>query len=403
MENDPETANLMAEEANRQATTLTLIASENHSSRAVREACASVATDKYAEGYPGKRYYGGCEVVDRIEELARTRALALFPGAGDVNVQPHSGTTANLAALLAMIKPGSPILGMSLADGGHLSHGYPRSHTGQIFRATHYGVDSQTGLIDYDNVRDLAKQHRPAVIIGGASSYPRVIDYATLADIAAEVGARLLADIAHPAGLIAAKVLASPFPHADVVTLTTHKTLRGPRGGMILCHEDLAKRIHSSVFPGEQGGPFMHHIAAKAVAFGEALRDEFVRYQEQVVANASHLAAHLEERGLSIVTGGTDNHMVLVDLRSTEVTGAEMEERGRQAGISLNKNLIPGDPRPPRVTSGIRLGTAAVTTRGLCEAEMESLGSILVALLEGVDPVSFSGQVAELCEAFPLP
>jgi glycine hydroxymethyltransferase len=400
---DPEAAGLMAEEAERQASTLTLIASENHSSRAVREACASIASDKYAEGYPGKRYYGGCEVVDRLEELARSRALRLFPGAADVNVQPHSGTTANLAALQAMAKPGSLILGMSLADGGHLSHGYPRSHTGQIFRAVHYGVDSKSGLIDYDNVRDLAVQHRPQIIIGGASSYPRVIDYEALAGIAAEVGARLLADIAHPAGLIAAKVIESPLPHADVVTMTTHKTLRGPRGGMILCSEDLAKGIHSSVFPGEQGGPFMHQIAAKAVAFGEALGEEFVSYQRQVATNAAHLAASLMEKGLTVVTGGTDNHMILVDLRSTEITGAEMEARCRQAGISLNKNLVPGDVRPPRVTSGVRVGTAAVTTRGLCETEIEALAVILVAILGGQDPTEFRGQVAELCRAFPLP
>lgn len=400
---DPEIHALLRQEARRQAETLSLIASENHCSAAVRAACASVITDKYAEGYPGARYYGGCEVADQVEELARQRALEMFPGAGHANVQPHSGTTANLAALETLAGPGGSILGMALSAGGHLSHGYPKSHTGEIFAAHQYGVDLESGRIDYEEVRKLAREHRPKVLIAGASSYPRAIDYAAMKGIAQDVGAFLMADIAHPAGLIAGGQMPSPVEHADVVTMTTHKTLRGPRGGLILSTQDLARQIDSSVFPGAQGGPLMHQIAGKAVSFGEALQDDFKDYARRVVANAQHLARCLMDQGLDIVTGGTDNHMVLVDLRSTDVTGADVEDRGLEAGISLNKNMVPGDSRPPRVTSGIRLGTAAATTRGLGLSEMEALADILVGLVQGKDPAGFRGRVQEICAAFPPP
>jgi len=397
---DPEIANLLRQEEQRQTDTLSLIASENHCSAAVREACSSLITDKYAEGYPGARYYGGCEVADQVEEIARQRALRMFPGAGHANVQPHSGTTANLAALEALAGTGGTILGMALKDGGHLSHGYPKSHTGQIFTPVQYGVETDTGLINYDQVRQLAREHRPKVLIGGASSYPRTIDYAVMAEIAREVDAYLLADIAHPAGLMAGGQMASPVEHADVMTMTTHKTLRGPRGGLILTAGRLAAKLDSAVFPGAQGGPLMHQIAAKAVAFGEVLEDSFKDYVRQVVANAKHLARCLQDQGLDIVTGGTDNHMVLVDLSSLDVTGADVESHGLQAGISLNKNMVPGDQRPPRITSGIRLGTPAVTTRGMGLAEMEALADILVGLIHGKDPTTFRGRVQEICAAF---
>lgn len=400
---DAELARLLAAEVRRQSTTLSLIASENHSSRAVREACASVLTDKYAEGYPSARYYGGCEVADQVEELARSRALALFPGAERANVQPHSGTTANLAVLETLAGPGGRILGMALHAGGHLSHGHKASHTGQIFEAHQYGVDPQTGLLDYDEVRRLARQHQPKVLIAGASSYPRAIDYAAMAAIAREVGALLMADIAHPAGLMAAGVMSSPVGHADVLTMTTHKTLRGPRGGMILASAAIGDQIDRSVFPGAQGGPLMHQIAAKALAFGEALRPEFRTYQQRVKDNAAHLAACLVERGLGIVTGGTDSHLVMVDLRQRGVTGAEVEERGLAVGLSINKNMVPGDPLSPRKTSGVRLGTAAVTTRGMGKTEIGVLAAIIVDLIDGKDPAANRKRIAELCAAFPLP
>jgi glycine hydroxymethyltransferase len=400
---DPDLASLLEQEVRRQSTTLSLIASENHCSRPVREACASVLTDKYAEGYPNARYYGGCEIADRVEELACERARALFPGLAHANVQPHSGTSANLAVLEALAGPGGRILGMALEAGGHLSHGHQASHTGQLFAAAQYGVDPVSGLLDYDAVRELARRHRPQVLIAGASSYPREIDYAAMAGIAREVGAFLVADIAHPAGLMAAGVLPSPVGHADVLTMTTHKTLRGPRGGMILTGGELHKRIDRSVFPGSQGGPLMHQIAAKALAFGEALRDDFRSYQRQVKENARHLAACLEERGLGIVTGGTDTHIVLVDLRARGITGADAEERAQRAGISVNKNMVPGDPLPPRKASGMRVGTAAITTRGMGVAEVEILARILADLIDGVDPAAHRARVAELCAAFPLP
>jgi glycine hydroxymethyltransferase len=389
-------------EDERQQHSLTLIASENHCSAAVREASRSRITDKYAEGYPNRRYYGGCEIADGIEELARERALRLFAGAEDANVQPHSGTTANLAALLALAGPGGRIVGMALKAGGHLSHGHDKSHTGMVFQARQYGVDA-TGRIDLDEVRKVVREHQPKVVIAGGSSYCRNIDYAAFAAIAREVGALLLADIAHPAGLIAAGVVPGPVGIADVVTMTTHKTLRGPRGGMILAKRDVAKLIHSSVFPGAQGGPLVQQIAAKAVAFGEALRPEFQAYQRRVKANAAFLADRLLAAGLDLVTGGTDNHIVLVDLRRTDVTGAQIEERALAAGLSVNKNAVPGDPRSPMVTSGLRLGTAAVTTRGFGEDQIAVVADIIAGLVRGHDPDRYRPIVRGLCEAFPLP
>jgi len=399
---DPEVAAWLQREDRRQRTTLTLIASENHCSAAVREACSSRITDKYAEGYPNRRYYGGCEVADGIEDLARQRAMQLFAGAEDANVQPHSGTTANLAALVALAGPGGRIVGMALKAGGHLSHGHDRSHTGMLFAAKQYGVDA-SGRIDLDEVRRVVEEHQPKVVIAGGSSYCRNIDYAAFAAIAHEAGAVLLADIAHPAGLVAAGVVPSPVGIADVVTMTTHKTLRGPRGGMILAKKEVAKQIQSAVFPGSQGGPLMHQIAGKAIAFGEALRPEFRDYQRRVKENAAWLAQCLVERGLDIVTGGTDNHIVLVDLRKTDSTGAAIEERALAAGLAVNKNAVPGDPRPPMVTSGLRLGTAAVTTRGFGRDEIAQVAVIIDGLVKGQDPERHRAAVQSLCERFPLP
>lgn len=401
LQQDSEVAAWLKREDQRQATTLTLIASENHCSAAVREATASRITDKYAEGYPSRRYYGGCEVADGIEELARQRAKELF-GAEHVNVQPHSGTTANLEALMALAGPNGKIVGMALADGGHLSHGHPRSHTGMLFSPRQYGVDDD-GRIDLDQVRDLVREHRPHVLIAGGSSYARSIDYAAFAEIAREFEAYLLADIAHPAGLIAAGVLPSPVGIADVVTMTTHKTLRGPRGGMILATEAVAKKINSSVFPGSQGGPLVQQIAGKAVAFGEALQPAFKDYQQRVKVNAAHLANRLAGEGLKIVSGGTDNHIVLVDLRGTDVTGADVEERALAAGLAVNKNAVPNDPRPPMVTSGLRLGTAAVTTRGFGTAEIDQVADIVVGIVRGEDSERHRDVVRALSEAHPLP
>ena len=398
---DPEVAAWLQREDRRQAATLTLIASENHCSAAVREACASRITDKYAEGYPSRRYYAGCEVADGIEDLARQRGMQLF-GAEAANVQPHSGTTANLAALLALAGPNGRIVGMSLDAGGHLSHGYPRSHTGIVFDARQYGVDDG-GRIVLEEVRRVVKQHQPKVLIAGGSSYCRNIDYAAFAEIAKEVGALLLADIAHPAGLMAAGVVPGPIGIADVVTMTTHKTLRGPRGGMILATKDQIKAINSSVFPGAQGGPLMHQIAGKAVAFAEALRPEFKVYQQAVKDNAAFLAQCLAEQGLDLVTGGTDNHIVLVDLRGATMTGAEVEERALAAGLAVNKNAIPRDPRPPMVTSGLRVGTPAVTSRGFGRDQIRTTAEIIASLVRGEDPEKFRGIVQELCAAYPLP
>ncbi len=398
---DAELADWLQREDSRQRKTLTLIASENHSSQAVRETGGSRLTDKYAEGYPSRRYYGGCEVADAVEDLARARAKELF-GAEAANVQPHSGTTANLSVLMALAGANGRIVGMSLKDGGHLSHGHPKSHTGMMFDPRQYGVDAD-GLIDMDEVRDLCKEHRPQLLIAGGSAYARLIDYQAFADIAKEVGAYLLADIAHPAGLIAAGVIPSPVGVADVVTMTTHKTMRGPRGGMILAREEVAKKINSSVFPGSQGGPIMQQIAGKAVAFGEALQPSFRDYQMQVKANAQHLANCLQNAGLKIVSGGTDNHIVLVDLQGTDVTGADVEERALVAGLAVNKNAVPNDPRPPMVTSGLRLGTPAVTTRGFGTSEIEAVADIVIGLVRGEDPKRYRSVIEELCDANPLP
>ncbi|MCA8952613.1 MAG: serine hydroxymethyltransferase [Planctomycetes bacterium] len=399
---DPEVAGWLQREDRRQRTTLTLIASENHCSAAVREACGSRITDKYAEGYPGRRYYAGCEIADGIEDLARQRALQLFAGADTANVQPHSGTSANLEALLALAGPNGRIVGMSLKAGGHLSHGHHKSHTGVVFDAKQYGVDDR-GLIDLDEVRDLVREHRPQVLIAGGSSYCRIIDYAAFGEIAREFEAYLLCDIAHPAGLIAAGVLPSPVGVADVVTMTTHKTLRGPRGGLILAQERVVKDINSSVFPGGQGGPLVQQIAGKAVAFGEALQPGFKAYQQQVVDNARWLAECLVGHDLDLVTGGTDNHIVLVDLRKTEMTGAVIEERALAAGLAVNKNAVPGDPRPPMVTSGLRLGTPAITTRGFDRDAIKAVADVIGGLVRGEDPEKFKTRVQELCEAHPLP
>ena len=400
-EQDAEVAAWLQREDKRQSTSLTFIASENHCSAAVREAGQSRITDKYAEGYPNRRYYGGCEIADGIEELARERAKQLF-SAPEANVQPHSGSTANLAALIALAGVGGRIVGMGLAAGGHLTHGHQKSHTGMLFDARQYGVDD-AGLIDLDEVRDLVKQHRPKVLIAGGSSYSRIIDYAAFAEIAREHDAYLLADIAHPAGMIAAGVLPSPVGIADVVTMTTHKTLRGPRGGMILAKPDVRKAIDSSVFPGHQGGPLVQQIAGKAVAFGEALQPAFREYQQRVRDNAQRLAQRLTEKGLAIVGGGTENHIVLVDLRNSELTGAAVEERALAAGLSVNKNAVPNDPRPPMVTSGLRLGTAAVTTRGFGPDEIDTIADVFAGIVRGDDPASFQTTVSELCECHPLP
>ncbi len=399
---DPELAALLVAEDQRQRSTLTLIASENHCSPAVRQAASSSLTDKYAEGYPGARYYGGCEIADQVEELARSRAKQIF-GAEHANVQPHSGTSANLEVLEALAGPKGRILGMALKDGGHLSHGHKVSATGKLFEALQYGTDPSTGLLDYTEIRKLAREHRPAVLIGGASSYPRTIDWAELASISKEVGALLLADIAHPAGLVAGGVFPSPIGHADVVTMTTHKTLRGPRGGMVLCRAELQKKIDGGVFPGGQGGPLMHTIASKAVAFGEVLAPGWKVYAQAVLDNARHLAACLMERGLAIVTGGTDSHMVVVDLRAEALSGQDVEERCKVANLAVNKNMVPGDPRSPRVTSGIRVGTAAATSRGMTKAEFTQLADVLVAIVKGKDPGTQRPVIDALCRAHPLP
>ena len=399
---DPTVADLLIAEERRQASTLSLIASENHCSPAVREACSSVLTDKYAEGYPGARYYGGCEVADQVEDLARDRAKQLF-AAEHANVQPHSGTTANMAVLEALAGSNGRVLGMALASGGHLSHGHKVSATGKLFEPRQYGVDQDTGLLRYEEIREIAKEFQPRVLICGASSYPREIDYAAFSDIAKEVGAILLADIAHPSGLVAAGVIGSPIGHADVVTMTTHKTLRGPRGGLILSTQEHAKKIDSGVFPGGQGGPLMHQVAAKAVAFGEALTDAYKAYAHAVRAHAVRLADALIARGHNIVTGGTDTHMVVVDLRGHEFSGADIEERCKLAGLSINKNMVPGDPRSPRQTSGIRVGTAAATTRGLGPDDMDTLADVLDAIIRGNDPASQHARVAALCDRAPLP
>ncbi len=401
---DPTVARLIDAELRRQQDGLELIASENFASRAVIDAMGTPLTNKYAEGLPGKRYYGGCEVVDEVEQLAIDRLKQLF-GSEHANVQPHSGAQANFAAFMALIRPGELLMGMSLPHGGHLSHGAAVNHSGTIWRAVHYGVNPGTGLIDYDKVRDQALQDRPRLIIAGGSAYARIIDFAAFRSIADEVGAFFLVDMAHFAGLVAGGVYPSPVPHAQVVTSTTHKTLRGPRAGLILCISEHAKAIDKSVFPGTQGGPLEHVIAAKAVAFGEALTDDFKVYARQVVENARALANALIGRGFAIVSGGTDSHLMLVDLRPKDLTGKAAEKILGQAGITVNKNTIPDDPQSPFVTSGIRIGTPAVTTRGLGVGEMRRIAELIDRALTRPDEETLAGikaEVQELAAAFPL-
>ena len=404
---DPAVFDSILSEARRQADGLELIASENFVSEAVLEAMGTVMTNKYAEGLPSRRYYGGCEFVDVAEELARERAKQLF-GAEYVNVQPHSGAQANMAAYFSFLEPGDKILGMNLSHGGHLTHGSPVNFSGRLFEVVSYGVREQDGLIDYDALRDQARAERPRMIIAGASAYPRTIDFAAFGEIAREVGARMVVDMAHIAGLVATGHHPSPVPHSDVVTTTTHKTLRGPRGGLILCREEHAKAIDKSVFPFIQGGPLMHVIAAKAVALLEALRPEFIDYSGQVIANARALAEGLSERGFNLVSGGTDNHLLLVDLRAShgQLTGRDAEAALEASGITVNKNTVPGETRSPFVTSGLRIGTPALTSRGMKEGEMARIAAWISSILDAptdqdrIDGVR--GEVSELCSAFPL-
>ena len=400
---DPEVYASMERELQRQRDHLEVIASENFVSRAVMEAMGSHLTNKYAEGYPGARYYGGCEYVDEIETLVIERAKKLF-GAEHANVQPHSGSQANMAVYLAVLKPGDTIMGMDLSHGGHLTHGSRASISGKYFNATFYGVEPETEVINYDKVLEAAERNRPKLIIAGASAYPRFIDFKRMREIADSVGAYLMVDMAHIAGLVAAGEHPSPVPYADFVTTTTHKTLRGPRGALILCREEYAKKINSAVFPGTQGGPLMHIIAAKAVAFGEALRPEFRDYQKQVVKNAAALADELAAHGIRLVSGGTDNHLMLADVMSKGKTGAEMQELLDSANITANKNSIPFDTQPVKLTSGVRFGTPAVTTRGLGEEEMHTLGSMIAKLVENGESAvgEVKEQTLELCHRFPL-
>lgn len=404
---DPDLAAAIAGERRRQEDVLEFIASENYASPRVLEAQGSVLTNKYAEGYPGRRYYGGCHYVDIAERLAVERACRLF-SAAYANVQPHSGSQANAAVYLALAPPGSTLLGMSLAAGGHLTHGASVSFSGKLYRAVAYGVRPDDGRVDYDEVRDLARRHRPRLLVAGFSAYSRVLDWAVFRAIADEVGAYLVVDMAHVAGLVAAGIYPNPVPHADVVTTTTHKTLRGPRGGMILAraNPEIEKKLSSLVFPGTQGGPLMHVIAAKAVAFREALEPAFVDYQKAVVANARAMCARLAERGYAIVSGGTDNHLFLVDLRAKPYTGKEAEARLESARITVNKNAVPGDPRPPVQTSGLRLGTPAVTTRGLGTDELVAVADAVADLLDAPDDetvrVRVEAQVDALCRAHPV-
>jgi glycine hydroxymethyltransferase len=405
---DPAAARLYAQEAERQATTLELIASENHVSTEVMHAVGSWLTNKYAEGYPGKRYYGGCEFHDGIEDLARDRAKQLF-GCRFANVQPHCGANANTATFMAMCEPGDTILSLPIKSGGHLSHGLKPNFSGTFYKIAEYDLDAATELLDYDAIHRIARETKPKMIICGYSAYPRTIDFARFRAIADEVGAVLMADIAHIAGLVATGVHPSPFPHAHVVTTTTHKTLRGPRGGLILTNdEEIAKKIDRKVFPGSQGGPLMHVIGAKALAFGEALKPEFTAYCQQVVKNAQALAAALVKRGYRLCSGGTDNHLMLVDLRarSADLTGADAEKWLEKAGVIVNKNGIPNDPRPPMVTSGLRLGTPALTTRGLKEAEMELVAAWIDRVLgssgDAAVIAAVRGEIRAFCAKFPL-
>jgi glycine hydroxymethyltransferase len=419
---DPDVHSIIHNEIDRQITKLQLIASENYASPSVLEAAGSVLTNKYAEGYPGKRYYGGCEFVDQVEDLARTRLKQLF-GAAYANVQPHSGATANQAVYFAYVKPGDTVLGMDLAHGGHLTHGSPVNFSGQLYHMVSYGVNRETGMIDYDEVESIALREKPKLIIVGASSYSRNISYAAFRRIADAAGAFLWADIAHPAGLIATGLLDNPLPHCDVVTSTTHKTLRGPRGGLIMMHQDrenpfgitmaktgrvkmMSEIMDSTVMPGIQGGPLMHIIAAKAVAFGEALQPSYSVYTRQVRANAARLAALLVEKNYQLISGGTDNHLMLIDLHNKNVSGKETENAMERAGITLNKNMVPFDDRSPFVTSGIRIGTAAVTTRGFKEKDMEFIADKIDTVVRNITDENtldrVRGEIKEYCSQFPL-
>lgn len=402
---DPEIAEVIRLETERQAGKLELIASENFVSAAVMEAAGSTLTNKYAEGYSGRRYYGGCEFVDMAENLAIERAKRLF-GADHVNVQPHSGTQANMAVYFSVLEPGDTILGLNLAHGGHLSHGSPVNFSGRFFKVFPYGVNRETERLDFDALRTLAVAHRPRLIVVGASAYPRILDFATFSEIAKEVGALVMVDIAHIAGLIVAGLHPSPVPYAEFVTTTTHKTLRGPRGGMIMCKAEYAPTLNKQVFPGMQGGPLMHIIAAKAVAFAEALTPEFKTYQRQVIANAKALADALQSHGFRLVSGGTDTHLMLIDLRGKGLTGKAAESVLDRAGITANKNAIPFDDAKPTVTSGIRIGTPAVTTRGMREGEMREIANLIADVLKDVSNAATLAEVAarvkELCDAFPL-
>ncbi len=405
-ERDPEVAQAIQNENERQRNSIVLIASENYASRNVLDAQATVMNNKYAEGYPGKRYYGGCQYVDVVERLAMDRAKALFH-AEHANVQPHSGAQANMAAYFSLLEPGDTVMGMRLDQGGHLTHGSPVNFSGKLYKFVAYGVRQDTETIDYDEVESLAKEHRPKVIVAGYTAYPRTIDFARFREIADMAGATLMVDMAHIAGLIAAGVHPSPLPHAQVVTSTTQKTLRGPRGGLILCTEELQRNVDRAVFPFAQGGPFMHVIAAKAVCFGEAMRPEFVVYQEQVARNARSLAQELSEGGLRVVSGGTDNHLILVDLTPLGISGKDAEEALEQVNIVANKNAIPYDTRPPRITSGLRLGTPAVTSRGFGEAEITQVAGMIVQLLSNMGDeraeVDIKQKVADLTTRFPVP
>lgn len=400
---DPELGESMEREFLRQKNNIELIASENIVSPAVLAAMGSILTNKYAEGYPGHRYYGGCQYVDEIEELARKRACELF-GAEHANVQPHSGAQANLAAYFAFIEYGDTVMGMDLAEGGHLTHGSPVNYSGKSYKFVSYGVDPETGMIDYDEVRKIALENKPKLIVAGASAYPRAIDFKKFRDIADEVGAYLMVDMAHIAGLVAAGEHMSPIPYADVVTTTTHKTLRGPRGGLILCKEKYAKQIDKAIFPGTQGGPLEHIIAAKAVCFKEALAPEFKEYQKKIVENAAILADELKNRGFSLVSGGTDNHLMMLDLRGTGVTGKELERRLDEVNITANKNMIPNDQESPFVTSGLRIGTPAITTRGFGKDEMTKIAEFIAKATFDFEnsKEEIKAEVKELCDCFPI-
>lgn len=402
---DPAVSDIIADELRRQNAQIELIASENFTSRAVMAAMGSVMTNKYAEGYPGKRYYGGCEVVDVVEDLARDRAKELF-GCDHANVQPHSGSQANMAVYFTAVNPGDTILAMNLTDGGHLTHGSPVNFSGKLYNIVPYGVNRETEQIDFDELMAKAKEHKPKLIVCGASAYPREIDAEKFRAVADEVGALLMFDIAHIAGLVAAKLHKDPVPYCDFVSTTTHKTLRGPRGGMVMCKEEWAKKLDSAIFPGMQGGPLMHVIAAKAVAFGEALKPEFKDYQKQVVKNAAHLANRLMEKGFNLVSGGTDNHLMLVNLTNKNVTGKQAQLALDEAGITVNKNTVPFETQSPFITSGIRIGTPAATSRGFKEAEMDLIADWIDRVISHVDDEAehkkIRGEITELCKKMPL-